>query len=108
MVLFMLSAPLQIIVVALESGDTGHIHYDDKAVESLLNRTRQDEEEGADDDSTNLMANEYLASFKVSFTETFNWYFHINNDPLQTILFIIQLSSLSLFHLYLPATESGD
>ena len=56
------------ILNLLESGDSGHIHYDDKAIETLLDRTRGGEEESTEEDSSvNLMANEYLASFKVRF-----------------------------------------
>ena len=43
----------------LESGESGSIHYDDKAIVNLLDRNREGLEEKA------LLANEYLASFKV-------------------------------------------
>ena len=42
-----------------ESGESGSIHYDDKAIVNLLDRNREGVEEKA------LLANEYLASFKV-------------------------------------------
>ena len=40
------------------------IHYDDKAIAALLDRSQEGEEEMIG--SENLMANEYLSSFKVA------------------------------------------
>ena len=48
-------------MMSLESGDIGSIHYDDGAIDNLLDRNREGLEEKA------LLANEYLASFKVRY-----------------------------------------
>ena len=45
------------------------IHYDDKAIEALLDRSKSTSDEGADADATNsdnTHMNEYLSSFKVA------------------------------------------
>ena len=47
------------IIISLEPGDLGSIHYDDAAIDNLLDRNRAGLEEKS------LLANEYLASFKV-------------------------------------------
>lgn len=47
----------------LDSGDSGRIDYDEKAVLSLLDRTSSHDD--APDEEKDIMANEYLASFKV-------------------------------------------
>ena len=46
-----------------DSGDSGRIDYDEKAVMSLLDRTSSHDD--APDEEKDIMANEYLASFKV-------------------------------------------
>ena len=46
-----------------DSGDSGRIDYDEKAVLSLLDRTSSHDD--APDEERDIMANEYLASFKV-------------------------------------------
>lgn len=46
-----------------DSGDSGRIDYDEKAVLSLLDRTSSHDD--APDEEKDIMANEYLASFKV-------------------------------------------
>ena len=46
----------------LEPGDAGSIHYDDATIDNLLDRNREGVEEKS------LLANEYLASFKVLFS----------------------------------------
>jgi len=51
-----------------EGGQTS-IHYDDKAIEALLDRSQEVEGEGEGeqrDEHENLLANEYLSSFKVA------------------------------------------
>ena len=54
-----------------DSGDSGRIDYDEKAVLSLLDRTSSHDD--APDEEKDIMANEYLASFKVrKKTVTFN------------------------------------
>ena len=47
-----------------ESGDTGRIDYDDKAISGLLDRDRSQQDE-VQEDEDKMFANEYLASFKV-------------------------------------------
>ncbi|XP_078374198.1 chromodomain-helicase-DNA-binding protein 4-like isoform X2 [Oculina patagonica] len=47
-----------------DSGDSGRIDYDEKAVLSLLDRTSSHDD--APDEEKDIMANEYLASFKVA------------------------------------------
>lgn len=49
--------------VVSDSGDSGRIDYDEKAVLSLLDRTSSHDD--APDEEKDIMANEYLASFKV-------------------------------------------
>lgn len=44
-------------------GEESSIHYDDDAIEALLDRSQ--EEEGEVGPGENLLANEYLSSFKV-------------------------------------------
>ena len=58
-----------------DSGDSGRIDYDEKAVLSLLDRTSSHDD--APDEERDIMANEYLASFKVSRKKvTFNSRLH--------------------------------
>ncbi|XP_068699252.1 chromodomain-helicase-DNA-binding protein 4-like isoform X3 [Montipora foliosa] len=47
-----------------DSGDSGRIDYDEKAIMSLLDRTSSHDD--APDEEKDIMANEYLASFKVA------------------------------------------
>ncbi|XP_029187317.2 chromodomain-helicase-DNA-binding protein 4-like isoform X5 [Acropora millepora] len=47
-----------------DSGDSGRIDYDERAILSLLDRTSSHDD--APDDEKDIMANEYLASFKVA------------------------------------------
>lgn len=49
--------------ILLDSGDSGRIDYDEKAIMSLLDRTSSHDD--APDEERDIMANEYLASFKV-------------------------------------------
>ena len=49
--------------ILLDSGDSGRIDYDEKAIMSLLDRTSSHDD--APDEDKDIMANEYLASFKV-------------------------------------------
>ena len=51
------------ICVCIDSGDSGRIDYDERAILSLLDRTSSHDD--APDDEKDIMANEYLASFKV-------------------------------------------
>ena len=46
-----------------DSGDSGRIDYDEKAIMSLLDRTSSHDD--APDEEKDMLANEYLASFKV-------------------------------------------
>ena len=48
----------------LDSGDSGRIDYDEKAIMSLLDRNSSHDD--APDEEKDMMANEYLASFKVN------------------------------------------
>ena len=52
----------------IESGEVGRIDYDDKAISSLLNRSRSQANE-VQEDEDKMFANEYLASFKVGTRE---------------------------------------
>lgn len=54
---------LHCICVRIDSGDSGRIDYDERAILSLLDRTSSHDD--APDDEKDIMANEYLASFKV-------------------------------------------
>ena len=54
---------LYCICVPIDSGDSGRIDYDERAISSLLDRTSSHDD--APDDEKDIMANEYLASFKV-------------------------------------------
>ena len=54
---------LYCICVRIDSGDSGRIDYDERAILSLLDRTSSHDD--APDDEKDIMANEYLASFKV-------------------------------------------
>ena len=55
-----------------DSDDSGRIDYDEKAVMSLLDRTSSHDD--APDEEKDMLANEYLASFKVSMTQAlFIW-----------------------------------
>lgn len=47
-----------------QGGDKKGIVYDDKAIEALLDRSQVGEDNGTGD--INMLANEYLGSFKVS------------------------------------------
>ncbi|XP_073253079.1 chromodomain-helicase-DNA-binding protein 4-like isoform X6 [Porites lutea] len=47
-----------------DSGDSGRIDYDEKAIMSLLDRTSSHDD--APDEEKDMLANEYLASFKVA------------------------------------------
>ena len=51
------------VSVRIDSGDSGRIDYDERAILSLLDRTSSHDD--APDDEKDIMANEYLASFKV-------------------------------------------
>ena len=46
-----------------DSGDSGRIDYDEKAIMSLLDRNSSHDD--APDEEKDMLANEYLASFKV-------------------------------------------
>ncbi len=52
------------MLIVVEEG-SDFIHYDDKAIEALLDRSREVESEDKDD-KDNAHMNEYLSSFKVA------------------------------------------
>ena len=56
---FVVELICHLCILLSESGEAGSIHYDDKAIDNLLDRNREGLEEKA------MLANEYLASFKV-------------------------------------------
>lgn len=72
------------IFISLEPGDLGSIHYDDAAIDNLLDRNRAGLEEKS------LLANEYLASFKVGLLFLPSWILEttitlVNRRSLETI-----------------------
>ena len=56
--------------VLTDFGDSGRIDYDDSAILSLLDRNNSHDE--APEEDKDIMANEYLASFKVNMPTTSN------------------------------------
>ena len=74
-----------------EGGQTS-IHYDDKAIEALLDRSQEVEGEGEGeqrDEHENLLANEYLSSFKVSVQRRYqllSCYTHVSGQEISSCI----------------------